>query len=62
MRVLNALLPYLALVSRRDDRGSHTTEFIIGITIVVGIATVVGAVLMDTFTGAAESIDLGLAK
>ena len=45
-----------------SDRGSHTTEIVIGITIVVAITAVVGPILTDAFTEAAQSIDLGITK
>ena len=48
--------------SRQSDRGSYTTELVIGITIVVAITAVVGPILTDTFAQAAESIDLGVGE
>ena len=49
-------------IARRGDRGSHTTEIVIGITIIVAITAVVGPILTQTFTDAAQSIDLGITK
>ncbi|MBX9388827.1 hypothetical protein LG943_11070 [Streptomonospora sp. S1-112] len=46
----------------RGDRGSYTTEIVIGITIVVAITAVVGPILTDTFAQAARDIDLGITK
>ncbi|GAA4899299.1 hypothetical protein [Streptomonospora salina] len=48
--------------ARRCERGSYTTELIIGITIVVAITAVVGPILIDTFTDAAKNIDLGVGE
>jgi hypothetical protein len=48
------------LRSAGRDRGSYTTELIMGIAVAVGIATAVGAILTGHFTGAAESLDLGI--
>lgn len=42
------------------DRGSFTTEMVLGITIAIAIATVVGTILVSEFTDAAKSIDLGV--
>ncbi|GAA1105137.1 hypothetical protein [Nocardiopsis composta] len=58
-RISSAVAARLAM---GGDRGSHTTEIVIGITIVVAITAVVGPILTDTFTDAAKSIDLGITK
>ncbi|WP_017559395.1 hypothetical protein [Nocardiopsis baichengensis] len=52
----------MGCIAGRGDRGSHTTEIVIGITIIVAITAVVGPILTQTFTDAAKSIDLGITK
>ena len=46
----------------RGDRGSFTTEWMLGIVAVVAISGAVAAILIPAFTDAASSIDLGITK
>ncbi|MFV2198837.1 hypothetical protein [Nocardiopsis sp. LOL_012] len=43
-----------------SDAGSASAEFVLIIMVAITIATVVGAILVQEFTTAAESIDLGV--
>ncbi|GHD36550.1 hypothetical protein GCM10007147_43960 [Nocardiopsis kunsanensis] len=42
------------------DTGAATTDWILMIMVSITIATAVGAILVNEFTTAAESIDLGV--
>ena len=58
LHVLCLLLSARVSAARKSERGASSVEWVVITALLVGIAGVVGVVLMNTIQGKAESVNL----